>query len=128
MSKFPRSRHPLCILAYIYIRQGAQEKERRQSRIGLFDGIRMNGSTASSYATRKGNKKKEGNKNCWITLPDRFMRRTREKPPSAMTWQGRSPARIAKLLSPVKFEKICVPLRPHLLRPRTSPVVANGSF
>ena len=34
----------------------------------------------------KGTKKKEGNKNCWITLPDRFMRRTREKPPSAMTW------------------------------------------
>ena len=53
MSKFPRSRHPLCILAYIYIRQGAQEKERRQSRIGLFDGIRMNGSTAS-YICNKG--------------------------------------------------------------------------
>ena len=119
------ARPPPCILAYIYTTGSA---ERRQSRIGLFDGIRMNGSTASSYATRKGNKKKEGNKNCWITLPDRFMRRTREKPPSAMTWQGRSPARIAKLLSPVKFEKICVPLRPHLLRPRTSPVVANGSF
>ena len=70
---------------YLYDRERGAEAI-TESRIGLFDGIRMNGSTASSYATRKGKKKREGNKNCWITLPDQFMRRTREKPPSAMTW------------------------------------------
>ena len=117
------ARPPPCILAYIYTAGSGGNHAS-----GFLMAFVWMALQPLPMQQGKGTKKKEGNKNCWITLPDRFMRRTREKPPSAMTWQGRSPARIAKLLSPVKFEKICVPLRPHLLRPRTSPVVANGSF
>ena len=80
------ARPPPCILAYIYTTGSAERRQSPNHASGFLMAFVWMALQPLPMQQGKGTKKKEGNKNCWITLPDRFMRRTREKPPSAMTW------------------------------------------